>query len=326
MGVLERLLTGLVAVPFLLGADAAPAGADGEVAFTFADPEIVESSGLAVVDRLFVTTNDSGDTGRVFAVDPATGETVGTTAWSDEPVDVEALAPAGDGNVWVGDIGDNPGTRSSITVARVPVGRGDLAAADAPTYDLVHPDGPTDAETLLVEPRTGRLVVVTKSIFGGTVLEAPEQLEPDADNELRPVGTALPIATDGAFFPDGRHLVLRDYTRMVVHTWPGLVALGEVRLPEQEQGEGIAVDDRGRVFLSSEGVRAPVLRVELPAAVRRAMAPDAPTPTAAPDEGEGLGVDLTEVSEADRPAWPWFLGGFVALGVLLVLVRALRPR
>ena len=79
---LEKVLLGLVAVPYLVGAAAAPTDR-AQVAFTFQDNEIVESSGIAVVGDLVATTNDSGDTGRVFAVDPATGETVGTTGWGD---------------------------------------------------------------------------------------------------------------------------------------------------------------------------------------------------------------------------------------------------
>ena len=47
----------------LVGAD------DSTVELTFQDPEIIESSGLAVVGDWVVTTNDSGDTGRVFTVD-----------------------------------------------------------------------------------------------------------------------------------------------------------------------------------------------------------------------------------------------------------------
>ncbi|WKN49200.1 hypothetical protein [Nocardioides sp. Arc9.136] len=322
---LERALTALAVVPFLLGAASAPAGADGEVAFRFTDPEIVESSGLAVVDGLFVTVNDSGDTGRVFTVDPATGDTVGVTTWADDPVDVEAVAPAGGGSVWVGDIGDNPGTRSSVTVARVPVGRGERSVTgttDVATYTLVHPEGPQDAESLLVEPGTGRLVVVSKTIFGAEVLEAPERLREGVDNELVPVGAGLPIATDGAFFPDGRHLVLRDYARAVVYTWPDLEQVGEVQLPDQQQGEGIAVDGRGRVYVSSEGVGAPVLQVPLPADLRATVnATDT-----RPDGSGGLGVDLTEVQEAERPEWPWFIGGFLAVAVLVALLRSMRPR
>ena len=90
----ERLLAGLLVVPFLLGAAVAPTD-QAQVAFSFRDNDIVESSGLAVVDGLVVTTNDSGDTGRVFTVDPGTGETVGVTEWADDPTDVEALAPDG---------------------------------------------------------------------------------------------------------------------------------------------------------------------------------------------------------------------------------------
>ncbi|WP_435747485.1 hypothetical protein [Nocardioides sp. SYSU DS0663] len=340
---LHRVLAALLPVPFLLAAVAAPAGADADAAFAFQDPRIVESSGLVVVDGLFVTTNDSGDTGRVFTVDPETGETVGVTTWAEEPVDVEALAPAGDGSVWVGDIGDNPGNRPSVTVTKVPVGRGPIDATDAATYELVLPDGPTDAETLLAHPRTGRLLVVTKTVFGGTVLQAPARLSPGRPNELRPVGATsqLGLATDGAFFPGGEHVVLRDYVRIVVYTWPGMDPLAEIPLPEQEQGEGLAVDDRGRVFVSSEGVRQPVLRIPLPGRVREAVSPAEPEPTPTPtpepqpdaspgadagSPGEGLGNDLTEVGDADRPAWPWFVGGFVALGALLLLGRSLRPR
>ena len=126
---------------------------------------------MASGDRVW-TTNDSGDIGRVFTVDAATGETVGTTYWADGPRDVEALAPAGPGRVWVGDIGDNSGSRDSIEVTRVPVGDGDRTV-DEETIDLVYPDGPRDAEALLVDPTTGRILVVTKGVFAGEVYAAP---------------------------------------------------------------------------------------------------------------------------------------------------------
>src|SRR6266508_3762795 len=139
-----------LAVPFAMGT-AAGSTPDGEVVCRLLDPQIIESSGLVVAGDLLVTTNDSGDTGRVFAVDPDTGETVGVTTWSDDPTDVEALAPAGEDAVWVGDIGDNPASRKSIEVTRVPVGRSDRDV-DEETYDLAYPGGPVDAESLLSDP------------------------------------------------------------------------------------------------------------------------------------------------------------------------------
>lgn len=327
----DRLLAGLVVVPFLLGAAAAPSSR-AHVAFTFQDPQIVESSGLVVQDGLFLTTNDSGDAGRVFAVDPATGDTVGVTSWSDDPTDVEALAPARDGSVWVGDVGDNSAARDSVEVTRVPVGGSDRTA-DGDSFELVYPDGAHDAETLLSHPRTGRLYVATKSVFGAQLFVAPSRLDPDAPNRLRPIGSVLPIATDGAFFPDGRHLVVRDYSQAAVYSFPDLDRVATFRLPEQEQGEGIAVAADGTVYVSSEGQRQPVLRVPLPADVRQALAgPGAPTstsPSASPSASRGpldglAGDDVVE----SRPAWPWFLTGWLALALLVALAWGFgrRPR
>ena len=225
--------------------------------FTFQDPAIVESSGLVVGDGLFVTTNDSGDTGRVFTVD-ATGRTVGVTSWSLPPTDVEALAPAGPGEVWVGDIGDNTASRPSVTVVRVPFGPGDRTVTP-PAYQLVYPDGPHDAEALLAAP-DGRLLVVSKELFGGTVYAAPKRLSASGPNQLAKVTRTMGVVTDGAFFPDGRHYVLRDYGTAAVYTYPGNRKVGSFRLPDQPQGEGIAVDGDGWVHVSSEGLHSQVLR------------------------------------------------------------------
>ena len=335
----ERYLLGLTAVPFVVAAllpgSVLPHGSAGNEVTRFEDPEIIESSGLAVVDGLLVTTNDSGDSGRVFTVDPATGQTVGVTAWSAEPVDVEALAPARYGEVWVGDIGDNRAERPSISVSRVPVGRGDVDV-DVPAYELVYPDGPRDAESLLADPATGRLYVVSKGVFGGSLYAAPEQLSAGKPNRLEEVGPVLAIATDAAFFPDGRHIIVRNYSQAAVYSWPELVEVGRFGLPDQEQGEGIAVAVDDTIYASSEGLHAPVLRIALPAAVRRAMEPPpatltatpspAPGPSETPPPGTRQGSELPEQPVEDRSAWGWALGGILGLGIIVVLARALRPR
>ena len=87
---------------------------------------------------------------------------------------------------------------------------------------------------------------------------------------MRELGGILPIATDGAFFPDGRHLVLRDYGRRPIYTLPGLEEVGELDLPAQQQGEAIAVDDDGRVYVTSEGVQRRCSRCRLAGVRRRA--------------------------------------------------------
>jgi hypothetical protein len=339
----SRILAGLVVVPFLLGAAASPV-TQARVLFSFQDNEIIESSGLAVVDGLVLTTNDSGDSGRVFAVDPATGETVSVTRWDDDPADVEALAPDGGPGVWVGDIGDNPESRDSIQLVDVPIGRGDRDV-DPEVHEVRYPDGAHDAETLMRDPTAGRLYVATKSPLGGILYEVPKS----GAGEMRPLGDVLPLATDGAFFPDGRHFVLRNYALAAVYAFPSLESVGSFRLPSQPKGEGIAVDDHDRLLLSSEGLHSDVLRVSLPDDVRAAMAggtpsaapsatgspapspatpsPSTPSPsTPSPSTQSREDSELPETTETQRPAWPWLLSGLIGVGIVVVLLRSLRRR
>ncbi|HWJ66995.1 MAG TPA: hypothetical protein VNT31_09985 [Nocardioides sp.] len=326
----RTLLLLLLPVPFAVGllspgAAVEPVPADPVLAFT--DPAIVESSGLVVRDGLVVTVNDSGDGNRLFTVDPATGDTVGVTRWQGDAQDIEALAPAGDGAVWVGDIGDNAGSRESVEVAEVPFGRGDREV-EATTFELTWPDGARDAETLLAHPVTGRLYVVSKE-FIGRLWAAPARLDPDGPNELRLVDEVLGIATDGAFLPDGRHVVVRNYGQAAVYTWPALGRVGLLELPVQEQGEGIAVAEDGTVLVSSEGQGAEVLRIELPADVRAVVAGDGPTDApadpATPDGGSTEPAPAAPVQTVERSLWPWAIGGIAGVVMVVVLVRSLRP-
>lgn len=338
---MNRLLLLLVPVPFAVGfltPGAATEPVPGEVLFSFTDPDIVESSGLVARDDLVVTVNDSGDSNRIFTVDRATGDTAGVTRWQGAARDIEALAPAGDGFVYAGDIGDNAEQREEIEIARVPFGRGDREV-EAATYDLVYPDGPHDAETLLVHPQTGQVFVVAKE-FIGRLYAAPQDLEEKGRNELTVVDEVLGIATDGAFFPDGDFLVLRSYGQAAIYSWPALDRVALVDLPVQQQGEGIAVSESGEVLISSEGENAEVLHVELPADVRAELAGEAeatdqptdeptdepsatsPAPDAPDDSGESVPIEAAD----DRSLWPWALGGVAGVVIVAVLIRSLRPR
>ncbi len=311
-----KILALVAVVPFALGfltGSEEPEPEAAEEVVAFADPAIIESSGLAVVGGRFVTVNDSGGSGRIFTVAPDSGRTVGTTGWPGDPVDIEGLAPAGDGEVWVGDIGDNQAVRSTITIHRVPSGRGDQTTVPT-SYELDYPDGPHDAETLLTHPVTGRVYVVSKEFTAGRVYEAPADLAPDEPNRMRSVGEVVAIATDGAFFPDGRHVLIRGYSDAVIYSWPDLEQVAEVDLPFQQQGEGVAIAPDGAIYLSSEGVNAPVLRLDLPEDLRNlvdGVEPE-PEPEPAPEP------------EPDQPLWPYlFMGG---LGVVVVygVVRLFR--
>ena len=169
--------------------------------------------------------------------------------------------PGRPGSVWVGDIGDNRDARPSVSVTRLDVTGGGRAT----TYELRHPEHPYDAEALVTHPLTGQLFLVTKGTFLGTVLEAPLQLDEDGVNDLTEVGRTPGIVTDGAFLPGGGAVVLRTYSRAVVLAYPSWQVVEEWELPEQDQGEGLAVDGAD-LLISSEGLHSDVLRVPLPPA------------------------------------------------------------
>ena len=113
---------------------------------------------------------------------------------------------------------------------------------DPTSYDLAYPDGAHNAETLMSDPVTGRLYIATKGVFGGTLYAVPRQpLARPAPTGCGRWATCCPIATDGAFFPDGRHLVIRDYAGGRVYAWPSLQPVADLPAARPAAGRG----DRG---------------------------------------------------------------------------------
>jgi hypothetical protein len=294
--------------------------------FTFDDEAVFESSGLVDIGPVVYTTNDSGDDAVLYGFDTGSGRLVSSTTYADKVEDVEALAPGRDGTVWAGDIGDNRLHRDSITVYAVTPrpGRQDRPAK---AYDLTYPDGPHNAEALLVGPDDGRVFVVTKSPFGGTVYAAPRTLAAAGrPNPLTVFARVRGLVTDGTFFPDGKRVLLRTYGTASAYTFPGFAPLGTVRLPSQPQGEGISVAQDGRVLVSSEGVRSPVLQVTLPDAL---TAPSA-SPSSSPLPPRGPATPAAPAATRSTAEWGWIAlaaAGIGAVGYLTLRGSRLRgPR
>lgn len=304
-----------------VGVVAAPAQAagDGRVPysrlFSFRGEDVVESSGLVDRGDIVYTNNDSGDDAVIYGVDPRSGRVVSRTTYAGSASDVEAIAPGAGGTIWAGDTGDNRTNRDDVQVYRVVPRDGHHRGT---RYDLAYPDGSHDAETLLVQPRTQRVFVVSKTVFGGTVYAAPRQLRTDRTNRLRAFASVGGLLTDGTFFPDGRHVLLRTYSTATVYTFPGFRPVGTVRLPPQPQGEGISVSSTGRVLVSSEGVHADVLRIRLPA---RLTSPDAPVSTEGPAP-VAAAPDRTDARP--RSSRDWVGIGAVALGIVGAVYLVLR--
>ncbi len=308
------LLTGVV-VP--TAAAAAPTADErAHKVFNLRDDRIFESSGLADLGSVMATVNDSGDTSRVFVLDPKSGETVGLTDFRREVTDVEALAPAGPNEVYVADIGDNDRDRAEVTVHRVEVGRRDLDV-EPRSFRFSYPDGPHDAESLFAD-RTGRLHVITKTFGGGTVYRAPKRLQSSGVNALERMGRVRGYVTDAALLRDGRHVVVRSLQQATVYTLPDLDPVGSFALPWQRQGEAISVGPNGRIRISTEGAGTPVYEVPIPAAVARTMRnPQAPTASASPAAGDPPGGVAVEDGGEAHQTTTWL--GWVAAAALVSL-------
>lgn len=272
-GLLTALLVVVIVVALAreAGASTDPDAEEPERVSTLTDRRVPESSGLVVSTRhpaLAYTVNDSGNEPVVYTVRFSTGEVVGaTTLEGYELVDVEALAIDHEGTLWVADIGDNATDRRNVALYAIDQpGRGDHAVR--PTrFRLRYGNGSQDAEALLTDPRTRAMYVVSKGLMGGQVYRLPDRLSSDEVNTLRPVTDAeVPgMVTDGGFLPDGSGALLRTYGGLYAYDPKTWQRSWSTSLPEQRQGETLAVERGGdSVLVGTEGLPSPLLRVRLP--------------------------------------------------------------
>ncbi|MEV7829939.1 WD40 repeat domain-containing protein [Streptomyces subrutilus] len=319
--VLAVAAAAFVALPPATAA-AATAPAPGASSFTIADPRIKESSGLAasrVHPGVYWTHNDSDDGPYVYAVDSATGRTVArlTLTGIGTPRDVEAISLGPDGQLYVGDIGDNlDGTWKHVWIYRFkePAELRD-ATVRAEQFTVTYADGPRNAESLMVHPVTGRVYIASKNEQKGGLYEGPERLVPgDAPNVFRRVAD-VPWVTDGAFSPDGTRLTLRGYFTARSYPWKDGRPQGageRVDAPWQGQAESVTYTPDGRTLMfGAEGAGSRVIAVPV------AGATGDERPTASPSPKPGAPADAAPPPEPD--------GGFgegaavLATGILIVL-------
>ena len=248
-----------------------------------AAPEATEISGLVASHTqpgVLWAHNDSGDRARIFALRSDGSLIASLDVPGAEATDWEDIAVGPGGYLLLGDIGDNKSVRKDIDIYRVPEPRladGPGATAAATRLRLTYPDGAHDAETLLADPRTGEVVVVTKRLDGRSgvyVGRAPARGVP-AEAVLRHAGDLrlgfAGLATAGDVSADGRTVAIRTYTALYAWTRkPGasLAAtltsqpcVGNAQLSVEGQGESLALSHDGRSFSTvPEGAGAAVRR------------------------------------------------------------------
>ena len=230
------------------------------------DERIRESSDLVRSNRspdLLWTMNDSGDAPRVFGIGRSGLTQSVVTLRGAKAIDWEDLASGRDAELWVGDIGDNAMKRTDVTVYRFrePTTLGDSTVV-ATAYRLRYPDGPRNAEALMVNQRTGMLYVVSKARDPkrASIYAAPTDLSPTGVNRLTRLGPAPTVVTAAEFEPDSDRFAVRDPDTAYVYDNVGAEPQ-VVPLPKERQGESLCFGEDNTLLVGSEGRSQPVLTV-----------------------------------------------------------------
>jgi hypothetical protein len=310
------------------------------------DDRLAELSGLASDGSAWYAVSDGGSALRVLVLDPADCSVREVRTASNNPYDVEDLALGRDGSLWLADTGDNRRRRDDVALHVMPPGGG------ATMYRLAYPDGPHDAEALLLD-RAGVPYIVTKETLGAAGVYRPAgplaedrtvRLEKVASISLRstqtpggPVNGVLGsvLVTGGAVSRDGTIAAIRTYTEAYVFDAPDgdLVAAFRreplrIPLPNEQQGEAIAWEPDGALLSASEGNQ-PVQRIPGAAAAARTGAPtdDGDSAPAPPGGQADQAQPPTVQTEAAGTSTGRTLLFVAALAALLAFVtRRLRRR
>ncbi len=246
-----------------------------------ASTDLDEISGAAVSRRhpgVMWLHNDSGDEAAVYAAEIG-GTDVGRVLLPDLSArDWEDMArgpgpdPEGD-YLYLADIGDNDEQREQVLIHRIPEPLPESGVrTGGETLHVTYPQGPIEAETLLVDPLTGDMVIAGKDVSGITALYG---LSGELDWSVPQEATYLGEIRLGAFAPatggdagTGR-IVIRTYDEVFIWQRRSGQSLSEALLApgcrvasvDEPQGEAIALtpDEQG-FYTVSEGVGQPIYR------------------------------------------------------------------
>lgn len=259
---------------------------------------LIEASGIARDPRredLFWLHNDGGSEALLFGVD-TTGAVLVTARIADisnrDMEDVTIGRCGSDWCVYLGDIGDNRSRRSSVRIHVIPLpalpdpeqtaaersretDTVDQELTALASWELQYPDGPRDAEGLLVDDSRGELLVISKGRrSAGIVLYSIDLAGFDqSDGKIRtlnrvgrlaiPVGgSTSQLVTAADLSPDGMTLAVRSYASLHLLPWSGAARQDTTLVPYsallllafEPQGEGVTWSADGEfLYLASEG-------------------------------------------------------------------------
>ena len=256
---------------------------------------LAEVSGLAVSRKNpdVIWVHNDGGRKQVFAVTTA-GRLVTRVRVDVQLTDVEdiAIGPGpeeGVDYVYIGDIGDNHVGRPDVRLVRfaepaLAENKDEkLEATGIEEFRLRYPDGPHDAEALLVDPLTGDVFIVVKEDHRTRLYRAAaENLRTDEPAALELAGFLnVEDISAGDISPAGDLIILRDEDRGWIWNRPSgsSVVSAVQRTPrpvlvraggQAQNGEAVGFTPDGKSYYTvSEGDQESIVIFPVPAGVAR---------------------------------------------------------
>jgi hypothetical protein len=262
------------------------------------DKHMDEISGIAasgIHSGIYYVHNDSGDTSRFFAITPL-GKIESVIYFKGDPKEKQAVLDCeditvgpgpvkGKSYVYMGDIGDNGSVRKYITVYRMEeqkswIGTDSVLKVNPVPVHFKYPDGPRDAETLMIDPIEKLIYIVSKRTDSVAVYTAPLSFKANDTltltkrckiyfNGFKP----FKWITAGDISKDGQQVLLKDYVKVYYWKredkepiWKTMQRKpAELPYQQEKQGEAIGFTPDGKgYYTTSEGVFAPIYYYTVP--------------------------------------------------------------
>ena len=187
--------------------------------------ELSEISGMvhsSLYPGKFWIHNDSGDDPLLYLLDES-GTIIrrfylkGTAHLDWEDIAIAPAVTGKAGTLYIGDIGDNLAVRNYISIYKLiePGPESPDTLTNITEFRFVYPDGARDAETLLCDPQTGLLYLLSKREARNRLYQIPLDSEDPGSVKSLIFLRELPvtISTAGDISPDGTEILIRNYFR-----------------------------------------------------------------------------------------------------------------
>ncbi len=245
----------------------------------FKSDKLEEVSGMAfshVHPNLMYMHTDSGGESAVYMFDTLGNELgkIELTGVNNRDWEDIAVGPGPDGKsyIYVAEIGDNLAVHDQIRIFRIPEPQSieKESSVKPEVLKLTYPDGAKDAETLMVDPTNGELIIISKRNKKNTVYSISNEFFGSEEKELILCGELeFTGSVAGDIAMDGSKILVKSY--LEVYYWEResgdsiweTLKKEPMKLPyiPEPQGEAIGFQQDGKAYFTISEKRFDILPI-----------------------------------------------------------------